>query len=192
MKDKLTLLIFVLVMLVFITQLIGFFEIQYYDYHLKCKGRDDYGAGWVFALVLAATFVGPLKALPKEWKEKHSTLCDVFCLVFSLTLSLTMMVHVKGEIINIETEALKDSYTTIGHITQKRTHTHRGSTDYYIWAGINEKVTSRYVVDKERYKASDVGAPVIMKVSRKYPCINEVLSWEPNADEIAKYRDGNY
>ena len=189
MKDKLTLLIFVLVMFIIITQLIGYFEIQYYDYHFKYKGRCDYGAGWVFALVLGASFFGPLKALPKEWKEKHSTLCDIFCLVFSLTLSLTMMVHVKGEIRDIETEALKDSYTTIGHITQKKSYTTRGTTSYYIWAGINEKTTSRYVVNKQRYETSYVGAPVIMKVSRQYPCLNEILIWEPKPDDIDKYEN---
>ena len=36
------------------------------------------------------------------------------------------------------------------------------------------------------------GDTVILQVSKEYPRINKVQNWKPNADEIAKYRDGNY
>lgn len=188
MKKQIIQSIIVLLIFIGITQLIGYFEIQHYDYKFKHEGRGDYGSVLVIPIILLASFFGTLKMLPKEWKQNHSGLCDFLCFVFSLTLVFALVDHVSDKLSETETEALKDSYTTIGHITRKRTHTHRSSTDYYIWAGINEKATSRYVVDKERYEASYVGAPVIMKVSKKYPCLNEIIIWDPKPDDMDKYK----
>ena len=144
---------------------------------------------FAIAIVLLISFFGTLKMLPKELKQKHDFVCEGLCFVFAITLMFTLMYQVKNKLIETETEALKDSYTTIGHVTKKTTHTTRGTTYYYIWAGINEKATSRYVVDKDRYELSYVGAPVIMKVSRQYPCLNEILIWEPKPDDIDKYEN---
>ena len=189
MKKQIIQTIIVLLIFIGITQLIGYFEIQHYDYKFKHEGRGDYGSGLVIPIILLVSCFGTLKMLPEEWKQNHFGLCNFLCFVFSLTLLFALVDHVSDKLIEIEKEALKDSYTTIGHITKKRTHKRRGSTDYYIWAGINEKTTSRYIVDKERYETSYVGAPVIMKVSRQYPCLNEILIWEPKPDDIDKYEN---
>ena len=100
-----------------------------------------------------------------------------------------MMFHVGDKLEETVAEALKDSYTTIGHITRKSTRSSRNTTYYHIWAGINDTTTSRYTVDKDIYDMSYVGAPVIMKVSKEYPSINEIIIWDPKPDDIDKYQN---
>ena len=189
MKKQIIQTIIVLLIIIGITQLIGYLEIQYYVNKFKHEGIGDYGSGLAIVIVLVISFYGTFKKLPKEWEEKNGCLTGMACFIFIVTLSFTMMFHVGNKLEETVAEALKDSYTTIGHVTKKTSHTTRGTTYYYIWAGINEKATSRYVVDKDRYELSYVGAPVIMKVSKQYPCINEIIIWDPKPDDIDKYEN---
>ena len=189
MKKQIIKIIIVALIIIGIAQLIGYLEIQYSVNKFKQEGIGDYGSGLAFLIILVGSFYGIEKNLPKEWEEKDGCLTGFSCFIFSITLSFTMMFHVGDKLEETVAEALKDSYTTIGHITKKSKSSNRSNTYYHIWAGINDKSTSRYTVDKDRYDMSYVGAPVIMKVSKEYPSINEIIIWDPKPDDIDKYQN---
>ncbi|MBP5683269.1 MAG: hypothetical protein J6X05_08520 [Bacteroidales bacterium] len=181
--------IVILLIIIGITQLIGHLEIQHYDYKFKNEGIEDYGSSLIaILLIIAILLVSYFFICPRKWLKEHDFICGMTCFALSSAIALTMHFHVHDTLYASVTEALKDSYIANGHITHKDKYSHNRTTTYRIWAGINDSTTSRHVVDKNIYQTVNVGDTVILKVSKQYPCINEVLSWEPNADEIAKYR----
>lgn len=181
--------ILIVLLIIGVTQLIGYWEIQYYDDKFKHEGIDVFGSLLAFMFVLGASFYcSKAFVFPKEWKEKDGgCLTELACFIFSMVLAFTLTIHVRNKLDETVAEALNDSYTTIGHITRKNSHTYRGYTTYDIWVGINDTTTSRHSVDKNRYEMSYVGAPVIIKVSKQNPCINEVIIWTPLPADIDKY-----
>ena len=187
MKKQIIKTIIVVLIVIGIAQLIGYWEIQFFENKIKHEGIGNYGSVLAFVIVLPLSFFVIGKTLPKEWKEENEILCDFLRFVFSMALTFTLAHHVKNKLEETKTDAFKDYYTTIGHITQKSTSTRHSRTYYFIWAGINDTTTSRYWVDKDIYEQSYVGAPVIIKVSKKYPCINEVIIWTPLPADIDKY-----
>ena len=180
--------ILIVLTIIGVTQLIGYWEIQYYDDKFKHEGIGDYGSVWATLFVFAAAFFCANKiASSLKWEEKDGCLSGLACFTFTMVLGFTLTIHVNHKLKETVAEALKDSYTTIGHITKKTSHTSRGSHSYFIWVGISNTTTSRHSVDKNRYESSYVGAPVIIKVSKQYPCINEVIIWTPLPADIDKY-----
>lgn len=188
MKKQIIKTIIVVLIIIGITQLIGYLEIQYYVDKFKHEGIGDYGSIWATLFVFAAAFFCSNKiASFLKWEEKDGCLSGLACFIFTMVLGFTLTIHVNHKLTETVAEALKDSYTTIGHITKKTSHTSRGSHSYFIWVGINDTTTSRHSVDKNRYEMSYVGAPVIIKVSKQNPCINEVIIWTPLPADIDKY-----
>ena len=180
--------ILIVLLIIGVTQLIGYWEIQYYDDKFKHEGIGDYGSVWATLFVFAAAFFCSNKiASSLKWEEKDGCFSGLACFLFTMVLGFTLTIHVNHKLKETVAEALKDSYTTIGHITKKTSHENRGDISYFIWVGINNTATSRHSVDKNRYEMSYVGAPVIIKVSKQYPCINEVIIWTPLPADIDKY-----
>lgn len=182
--------ILIVLLIIGVTQLIGYWEIQHYENKIRHEGIGDYAPAsfLVFIVLVASFYCSNAFVFPKEWKEKDGgCLTEMACFVFSVILAFTMMFHVLNKLEETVAEALKDSYNTIGHITKKTSQKYRSSTSYFIWVGINNTTTSRHSVDKNRYEMSYVGAPVIIKVSKQNPCINEVIIWTPLPADIDKY-----
>ena len=189
MKNPIIKIIIVVLIIIGIAQLIGYWEIQFFENKIKHEGIGNYGSVLAFVIVLPLSFFVIGKTLPKEWKEKHDVLCDFLRFAFSITLAFTLSSHVKNKLEETQTDAFKDYYTTIGHITQKSTSTRHNRTYYFIWAGINDTTTSRHWVEKDIYDLCYVGAPVIMKVSKQYPSVYEIINWNPKPDDIDKYQN---
>jgi len=174
--------------------------------------------GFVLSAILETIY---LKYLDKTYGDSHSGLWEVYSffqffalfVIFSLSISnikelqgtgciLVLMISgafiisktsiVKSQIKDFEKQALSNSYYTIGIITEKDLLSRKNSTTYCLWTGQNDSFTKRHTVSKQFYHKKNVGDTVILQVSIEYPRINKVQNWEPNADEIAKYRDGNY
>ena len=171
--------------------------------------------GFVLSAILETIY---LKYLDKTYGDSHSGLWEVYSffqffalfVIFSLSISnikelqgtgciLVLMISgafiisktsiVKSQIKDFEKQALSNSYYTIGLITKKNYLTSKSSTTYYLWAGQNDSLAKRHTVREKMYKWATVGDTIILKVSKEYPRINEVINWDPKPDDIAKYKN---
>ncbi|MCR5454487.1 MAG: hypothetical protein K6F33_05820, partial [Bacteroidales bacterium] len=179
--------------LIGITQIAGYLEIQYFDYKIKHEGIDRrYGSSLIPLLLLIIHLLGfSILVLPREWVKGHQFASTMLCLLLATIIVGTMVVHVRDTLATTVAEELKDSNIDIGYITKKDIHKgrHQKIPDYYMWAGINDTTTSCHRVEKQKYQSLNIGDTVVLQISRKYPCINRVLIWNPSPKEIARYKD---
>ena len=128
-----------------------------------------------------------------QYTDKRDRLDAVLSLIVAAIIIVFKVWFVNYRVNSFEEQALSNSNDTIGVITQKHlTPSKYGSPTYYLWAGQSNSLTRRHTVSEQLYNCINVGDTVILQVSKEYPRINKVQNWKPNADEIAKYRDGNY
>ncbi len=126
-------------------------------------------------------------------KELKGTGCigPILVLMISGAFVIAKTSIVKSQIKDFEKQALSNSYYTTGIITNKDYSTSKHGTTYYLWAGQNDSLAKRHTVREKMYKLATVGDTIILKVSKEYPRINEVINWTPTNDDIAKYLNEN-
>jgi len=172
---------------------IGFLEVKYFDYNLKNYGKGLEHGWWLIGFVLLAIIATTINfvAIPQDWRANHEKAWLITSMVVTAALIAPKMIYVHNKTENTINEALKDSYTTIGHITNKHSWTYRLHSNYYLWVGESDSTSMCYEVEEDFYNSKNVNDTVILEISKQYPRINKVLNWNPNQDEIEKISQNN-
>ena len=127
-----------------------------------------------------------------QYPDKRDRLDAVLSLIVAAIIIVFKVWFVNYRVNSFEEQALSNSNDTIGVITQKYlTPSKHGPPTYYLWAGQSNSLTRRHTVSEQLYNRINVGDTVILKVSKEYPRINEVINWTPTNDDIAKYLNEN-
>ena len=190
LRKQKTILIAMCVMIVstpFEIMLMKYFDINY----------GELMVGWhcfYCAVQFIVLFVINFQALDQpQYTDKRQRLDAVLSLIVTAAILVAKVYFIYNRVNAFEEQALSDSNDTIGIITQKDLiQGKHGERSYYLWAGKNDSLSRRHEVSEDLYNRINPGDTVILQVSKEYPRINKVNNWEPNADEIAKYRDGSY
>ena len=128
-----------------------------------------------------------------QYTDKRDRLDAVLSLIVAVTILVCKVYFVNYRVDSFEEQALSNSNDAIGVISKKDLVPSKyGPPTYYLWAGKNDSLSRRHEVSEDLFNRINPGDTVILQVSKEYPRINKVQNWKPNADEIAKYRDGNY
>ena len=144
---------------------------------------------WLIILIIIIAIVTPKSLKDTKAKEFATALLILF---LSGAIVVSKMFFLKNQMKSIEENALNNSYSTIGFVTDKIIKTHTGRSGYttytyYLWAGQSDPLSKRHTVPEHLYNRINVGDTVILQISKEYPRINKVLIWDPREDEIAKY-----
>ena len=127
-----------------------------------------------------------------QYPDKRDRLDAVLSLIVAAIIIVFKVWFVNYRVNSFEEQALSNSNDTIGVITQKDlTLGKHGERSYYLWAGQSNSLTRRHTVSEQLYNRIDVGDTIILKVSKEYPRINEVINWDPKPDDIDKYQNKN-
>lgn len=127
-----------------------------------------------------------------QYPDKRDRLDAVLSLIVAAIIIVFKVWFVNYRVNSFEEQALSNSNDTIGVITQKDlTPSKHGPPTYYLWAGQSNSLTRRHTVSEQLYNCINVGDTIILKVSKEYPRINEVINWTPTNDNIAKYLNEN-
>ena len=165
-------------------------EIMYLTYLDKTYGNSWSGLYVAYTMLqfIALTIITGLSLSGVKIQSKEiGCFYGIIVLIVAGGITIAKISFVKSQIKSFEEQALSNSYNTIGVITKKDYSTGKNGTSYYLWIGQNDSLTKQHTVREKMYKWATVGDTVILKVSKEYPRINEVLIWDPREDEIAKY-----
>lgn len=168
-------------------------EIMYLKYIDKTYGDSDSGL-WIAYTMLQSIVIFTITGLSfgeQSQSKEMGCLHTIIVLIVAGAIIIAKGSFVKSQIKSFEEQALSNSYYTIGLITKKDYLTSKSGTTYYLWAGQNDSLAKSHTVSEKMYKWATVGDTIILKVSKEYPRINEVIIWEPSGYEIARYRDEN-
>ena len=154
------------------------------------KWSKAYNILWLIILIIIIYIVLPKSLKDTKAKELATTLLISF---LSCAIVISKMNFLENKMKSIEENALNNSNSTIGFVTDKNIKTHTGRSGYktytyYLWAGQSDTLSKRYTVPEHLYNRINVGDTVILQISKEYPRINKVLIWDPREDEIAKYK----
>ena len=158
------------------------------------KWSKAYNVLWLIILIIIIYIVLPKSLKDTKAKDLATTLLISF---LSCAIVISKMVFLENKMKSIEENALNNSYSTIGFVTDKNIKTHTGRSGYktytyYLWAGQSAPLSKRHTVPEHLYNRINIGDTVILQISKEYPRINKVINWEPDSFQFAKYRDGNY
>lgn len=184
-----TKIILISLCIIIVEALIGYLQVLYFDYQFKHHGISTYGS--ISIIVLLFIIIGIVfekNLFTEEYKKKNEGLCALLCIFLTGVFIVPMALFVNKSLTNKVANALEQHEIAIGIVTQKekKSHSNRKATYYFIWAGINDTITSRHVVSKKIYDSKEIHDTVILKISTQYPCINKVINWNPKPKEIEK------
>ena len=168
-------------------------EIMYLKYLDKTYGDSDSGL-WVAYTMLQFIVIITITGLSfgeQSQSKEMGCLYTIIVLIVAGAIIIAKGSFVKSQIKSFEEQALSNSYYTIGLITKKDYLTSKSGTTYYLWAGQNDSLAKSHTGSEKMYKWATVGDTVILKVSKEYPRINEIINWDPKPDDIDKYQNKN-
>lgn len=153
------------------------------------KWSKAYNVLWLIILIIIIYIVLPKSLKDTKAKDLATTLLISF---LSCAIVISKMDFLENKMKSIEENALNNSYSTIGFVTDKNIKTHTGRSGYktytyYLWAGQSAPLSKRHTVPEHLYNRINVGDTVILQISKEYPRINKVLNWTPTNNEIEEF-----
>lgn len=180
-----------LISMLLILTIIGIITYDYAYYVPSCFEKSgEYPIIRLTGLLLFLTCLGISIYISEHMKNGFGVWIERLLLVSPFLIFFTYYKCFYYYVDHLEIHYLKNNHECIGNVYTIRDPLRRGSHCIEVRIGIDKKHTRVHRIDDKSELANSVyiGKPVFIRVSDDFPCVNEVLKWNPTKEEIERYK----